>query len=138
VVWDACREHFRSADVFSDLPVPSIYGLLWQFHPNAKFVLIKRDPGAWVASVRRHFQGRGFSFLEKFFYWSILGVRADSLDAYRDEELRTAYERCCSQAATFLRDRAPFLAADLDNPALDECIAEFLGFDLKEPMEHVR
>jgi hypothetical protein len=137
-LWRLASPHYDGAGVASDLPVPLIYREAWANCPGARFLLVRRNPRRWVASVRRHTAGRDLSYLEKFFYWGLSGQRHDSLSGYSDDDLLRIYECYCQEVTTFLRCRgATFLTLKLEDAAIGNQLAAFIGFEATQPFGHV-
>jgi hypothetical protein len=133
-LWEVSAGHFEDGEVFSDLPCPLIYRRAFAAWPEARFVMVRREPGAWVASVRRHAGGRDLSYLEKFFYWTVCGERLARIDQYSDARLAEGY-------AGFMRDAQSYLASAgarvgcfaLGSPDLARDLAAFMGFQARYP-----
>ncbi len=137
-LWDVCAAHFASGEVFSDLPCPLIYRRALAAFPEARFVIVRRDSAAWIASVRRHASGRDLSYLEKFFYWRVCGERFSRIDAYSDASLRDGYAGFLRDAEAYLtRQGARVARFDLDDKEIGPKLAAFLGFEPKHPFGNV-
>ncbi len=135
----ACEPaYFASGEVFSDLPCPLIYRRALAAFPEARFVIVRRDSAAWIASVRRHASGRDLSYLEKFFYWRVCGERFSRIDAYSDASLRDGYAGFLRDAEAYLtRQGARVARFDLDDKEIGPKLAAFLGFEPKHPFGNV-
>jgi len=130
LLWRICAEYFTSADAFSDFPTALVYRHALEKWPNARFVLIGREPAEWVRSVIRHTQDRDLGYLERFFYQGALGWREQArLCAYSEAELAAAYRNHHAGAQAFLEARSAHLfVGALGDPAMPGRLADFMGF----------
>src|ERR1700728_4964475 len=53
-VWATLGEVVAEGEVFCDLPYPFLYEEAFAAYPDAKFLLVLRDVGEWIESVRKH------------------------------------------------------------------------------------
>ncbi len=137
-LWEVSMAHFAAGEVFSDLPCPMIYRQALAAWPEARFVIVRRDPDAWVASVRRHAGGRDLSYLEKFFYWSVCGERWERIDHYSDTILAQGYARFMQDAGDYLINREARVGRfDLMSPALGRELGAFLEFDVRQQFARI-
>jgi hypothetical protein len=137
-LWEVSAAHFETGEVFSDLPCPLIYRQALAAWPEARFVLVRRDPAAWIASVRRHAAGRNLSYLEKFFYWSVCGGRPARIDAYSDASLTRGYSAFMQHSEAYLRQRgARVRSFELGSAELGRELAAFIGFEARYPFVRI-
>lgn len=54
-IWECAKDVLHKYDAFKDTPWPVLYKRLDREFPNAKFILIKRDPERWIKSVTDDF-----------------------------------------------------------------------------------
>jgi len=134
----AAQGHFTTADVFSDLPCPLLYRELLRAWPDSKFVVVRRDPMAWTASVRRHTDGRNLEPLERFFYWAWCIEQRETMAPYSDAELLAAYHGYLRETTEALtRAGVDFRVFELSDPGIGAAIADFLGIEQTHPFEHI-
>jgi hypothetical protein len=137
-LWEVAVAHFEQGEVFSDLPCPLIYRQALAAWPEARFVLVRREPAAWIASVRRHAGGRHLSYLEKFFYWSLCGQRLERIDQYSDACLARGYAGFVRDAEAYLaREGARVESFDLTSATLGRELAAFLGFEMRQAFARI-
>jgi hypothetical protein len=131
-LWSEFAAYFEAADVFADFPTPLIYPVPLDLRQDAKFVLVRRDTGAWIKSVRRHIGGKPMTFLEWLFYTHITGRSAISIDDYTDQLLADAYEEYMLMIdIDFAFSRQKLLVVNLGDGDIGERIAAFLNFEKK-------
>jgi hypothetical protein len=134
-LWALARPVLDSGNVFSDLPWAMLYPEVAAAYPEARFVLIMRSPRDWLASVRRHTDGRWLSHLERLFYAAFAGRTVQALSELTDRELLDVYQRFLCGA---VRDLGPRLGVfDLGDAALGPKLAAWLGFAFCHPFERV-
>jgi len=137
-LWEVSSAYFEAGEVYSDLPCPLIYRRALAAWPEARFVLVRRDPAAWIASVRRHAGGRNLSYLEKFFYWSVCGERLARIDAYSDESLARGYAAFMRDAEAYLRRQgARVRGFELGSANIGRELAAFIGFTERYPFVRI-
>ncbi len=128
VLWQLYAPLLDQVDACSDLPAPNLYERAYAAFPDAKFVMVRRNPESWVASVRRHMTGRNFANLEAFLYWSATGRREARIDGYSDAELLGVYDRhTVAMASFFITRRANFRVFWLEDPMIGARMGQFLG-----------
>lgn len=130
-VWPVVKLIIPKYDVFSDLPWPIVYPFISDV--DAKFVLIRRVPATWLASVRRHTAGRSLSYLESLFYLTLTGRYEKTLDKYSDDELLRRYMDFVVEIMMSKTDLGVF---DLEDPNLSKALAEYLGIS-EQPFAHI-
>jgi len=110
----------QEREAFSDNPWPLLYRELDARWPNSKFVLTLREPGAWLASLLRHFGSEESDMLE----W-IYGCRSVHGNEGRCLAVYDAHN--AAVRAHFTSRPAALLEIDVENqPRWDELCA-FLG-----------
>jgi Sulfotransferase domain len=73
----------QEREAFSDNPWPLLYRELDSLFPDSKFVLTVREPGAWLASLLRHFGDEQSDMLEWIYGCrSVGGNEARCLEVY--------------------------------------------------------
>jgi Sulfotransferase domain len=73
----------REKEAFSDNPWPLLYREFDSLFPDSKFVLTVREPGAWLASLLRHFGNAQSDMLEWIYGCrSVRGNEARCLELY--------------------------------------------------------
>lgn len=143
---------FRTGEVFEDDPwwCPGFYEVLAARFPEAKFVLITRDPDRWFRSLQAHSGGRtpGHTDLHAAIYGrreefrALLGTgipfrkanwQGLSLEG-RDAHYKAHFLTHAERARAFFAGQAPgrFLELDLDDAGKFGKLAEFLGFPARD------
>src|SRR5262245_30613734 len=90
-LWAMYAPLIHDRDACADIPCPIIFREAYFAYPDAKFLLVLRNPSKWVSSVRRHMDRRPFDFLEKLMYRSICQRPAERVADYTDQELENGY-----------------------------------------------
>lgn len=133
-VFAATEPLIAGYDAAADVPIPVLYRQLDRRYPDAKFLLVRRDPAAWLRSVRAHTAGRPLFVGEKIQYWAYLPDRPLSLADIPDRDLLAAHAAHHERvAAYFAMHPEKLLAVDLDDPSIASRIGGFLG--LAGPLE---
>jgi Sulfotransferase domain len=129
-VWASLNGLLSQSDVFCDLPYAFLYREALAAYPDAKFLLILRDVGRWIASVRRHIGSRPLANYEKFQYWDNSDLRLDAIADYSDRDLESIYlAHLAKLTAAMLEKRAWFKIFWLDDRELGRHCADYLGFE---------
>lgn len=127
-VWDLYSRLTGNADVFSDIPMPFLAEYAARDFGDGRFLMIERPVHAWVASVRRHLDGREMDVLEKMQYWTICNNRSDTISGYSDEELIAGYRTHRDMVGdTLSRHGIDLFLFNLDSPDIAPQIASFCG-----------
>ena len=128
---------FSNFDAYADIPIPSIYRDLSPKYPNAKFLLILREPEEWLQSVRRHIGGRSLYPLEQLQYKSITRRKISYISQLSDSQLLKGYRRHENQVRRFFKKQSERLAVfDLATENLSEKLSEFLGVSSLQDFPH--
>ncbi|CAN5901047.1 hypothetical protein BH24DEI2_BH24DEI2_14060 [soil metagenome] len=86
-------------DSFDDLPWPSLYKLMDEHFPDAKFVLtVRENPDVWYRSLVRHAEYKGATEERKLFYGHEIP------HGYRREDV-ALYEQHSRDVQTYFKDR---------------------------------
>jgi hypothetical protein len=123
-IWSLTRPFVEGFEFLSDLPFPIIYRQLYAAYPNARFMIVVRDPSAWVRSVLEHTNGRDLSYLERGFYGWTCGRKAVRLEEYSREELVAAY---CDFVRSVVRHCGARVFG-LNDPTIAWDLAAYSGF----------
>ena len=134
-VWCVAKLVIPSYDTFSDLPWPILTKHLIKYYPHENFILIIREPQAWVNSIRRHTKGRSLSWLETQFYNHLTGQPLRTLDDISDEKLIQYYQKFLQQTQKFVPDLGLF---ELSDPKLNEKLAKYLHLKDLYPFAHIK
>jgi hypothetical protein len=102
-----CVEIARRYDAVEDMPWPIFFRELDAAYPGSKFILSLREPGAWFASIEKHF-GEGDNEMHRFIYGDAHGSAPRSRERWI--AVKTAHE--AAVRAHFL-GRADLLEMDL-------------------------
>jgi hypothetical protein len=110
----------QEQEAFSDNPWPLLYRELDCLFPDSKFVLTVREPGAWLASLVRHFGNEQSDMLE----W-IYGCRSVRGNEARCVEVYEAHNDAVR--AHFAARPGALLELDLERQPRWEPLCAFLG-----------
>lgn len=116
---------YADTDIVSDFPWPLVFAEAAAALPDARFLLVQRNELSWLASIRRHTDGRELSYLEKWFYWTYCWPGVRKLCNYSDDALMYGYRLHRLALRDALGDRLTVF--QLDDPHLGERLAEFMG-----------
>lgn len=139
---DTILEHFPDRQVFSDVPFPGLYREALARFPDAKFILVTREPRYWWNSLYRHWQlRRGSRRLDYFEY-----LQYAPYDYPRDRPVQRGdrdlfidiFQRHEREVSALFADNDKFLKINLDQDRLEPEIARFLDADSYAPMPYVR
>lgn len=139
---DAILERFPDRQVFSDVPIPGLYREASARFPNAKFILVTRDPRYWWNTLYRHWQLRkGSRRLDYFEY-----LQYSPYDYPRERPVSRAdrdlfiriFEQHEREVTALFGQRDNFLKINLDKDHLEPELARFLGAENYAPMPYVR
>jgi len=130
-IWGRVRSHLDAVDVASDLPWPIVARHAAAEMPDARFLLLRREAAAWVASVRRLAGGTRLSGVGRAFYRVLCGREVDRLEHVSDRQLGADYERFCDDMAKALGDR--LTVGRLDDPDVGHVVASALGVEMTVP-----
>jgi hypothetical protein len=126
-------------DAAGDVPVPVLYRQFEARYPEAKFLLVLRDPSGWVKSVREHIGARPFAAPEKVQYWQYFPGKPERIGDLDDSQLVAMYGEHTARVEAHFASRPErlgvFQISDSDTPRR---IAAFLGIDSTKPFPHVR
>ena len=126
-------------DAAGDVPVPVLYRQFEARYPEAKFLLVLRDPAAWVKSVREHIGDRGFAAPEKVQFWQYFGDRPERIGQLTDAQLTGMYTEHTARVDAYFAGRPEKLGVfRIEAPDAPQRIAAFLGVDSTRPFPHVR
>jgi len=126
-------------DAAGDVPVPVLYRQFEARYPEAKFLLVTRDPAAWAKSVREHIGARPFAAPEKVQYWQYFPNRPERIGDLTDDQLVAMYWEHTARVEAYFNGRREKLGVfPIDAPDAPQRIAAFLGIDGKRPFPHVR
>ena len=129
-VGDVLAPVLKTYDCVADVPIPTLYRVLYERYCEAKFILLHRDVDDWIQSVRRHAGKRQLQAFERVQYWHYFPDEPASIDDLSDQQLEDMWRRHTSEIAEFFGGRAPSQLGvfDLYSPELGCAITEFLGF----------
>jgi len=139
-VWNLYRPLLKMHSSFHDVPIPFLYHEIIKDFPDSLYIMIVRQPSAWIRSSRELTAGRELLVLEKFQYWTICESRWNDLAQYTDEQLEYGYKNFISNVNNAMVARqAKFRIFNLESPNLATSIAEFCGVTRAVPsFEHHR
>ena len=119
---------FEAYDCAGDVPIPTLYPLLHERYPEAKYVLLYRNPFDWVRSVRNHADNRSLEPFERVQYWHYFPSKPASIRDLGDQQLVRMCCRHTSEVIDFFGARAPDQLGvfNLDSTQIGPEIARFL------------
>jgi hypothetical protein len=139
---------FKDAEILEDDPwwCPGFFQVLAERFPDAKFVLLERDPDAWFDSMCCHSRGRnpGWTDLHARIYGRVQDLeellrRQPTLrpDAFSQlsilehrEHYKAVYRRHCEAVHSYFRSRPDRLfAGRLDDPEVFPAMCRFAGVE---------
>ncbi|HVT55212.1 MAG TPA: sulfotransferase [Xanthobacteraceae bacterium] len=137
-VLDVIEPVINKNDAVADVPIPVLYHELDERYPNAKFLLLRRKPGDWIRSVRRHVADRPFRPYERVQYWHYFPSRPSTLTELSDADLTEMCERHVSQVTDYFSGRGEkFASLNLESAATGADISKFLGHDSNTVLPHI-
>ncbi|MBB5372795.1 sulfotransferase [Acidocella aromatica] len=126
-VWYQYSKIIGGFDAVADIPAPVVFREAMTNYPDAKFVLILREPAEWVKSVRQHVNQREMDVLEKMQYWTAYGKNFGDYLTLGDAELEALYRRFAQMVTDYARRRNVALGIfDLSDPELGQKLGAFL------------
>ncbi len=119
--------------VIDDIGV--LYEEAYKQYPDAKFILVFREPEAWAKSVRKHIDERELVASERVQYWKYLTEKPETITDVPNERLAEMCSNHKTQVEAFFeaRPEADFVSADLNDSALGQKLSRFLGIE-ERPM----
>jgi hypothetical protein len=138
-VVDVIEPVINRHDAVSDVPIPTLYRQLDQRYPNARFILVRRNVGDWIRSVRKHAGSRPFDPYECVQYWHYFPARPTKIEELSDAELTDMFDRHVSDVTQyFTKDKKEKLGIfDLENRETGSQIAAFLGRNIEATFPHI-
>jgi hypothetical protein len=129
----------ESCDAVADVPIPVLYRELFARYPNAKFLLLYRDPSDWIQSVRWKLRRGDFQPYVRTQYWTYFERRPDRIGELTDAELAWMHERHRAEVTDYFSRVAPDQLGvfDLYAPDTSQQIASFLGVESVRPFPHL-
>jgi hypothetical protein len=127
-VLNVLRPLIDSVDALADVPYPILYPLLVREYPNAKYILLHRDPGEWAMSVRSHIGRREFDEFERAQYWNYFPTRPRHLHDISTFQLMRMHVQHTKNVTDFFGgfDAPKVLIAPLSSPKTAVAISQFL------------
>lgn len=86
-VWSSLSSLVSRRDSFSDVPFPVLYKQAARDFPDAKYILVTREPNSWLRSVRSHIGFRKFRVYERVQYWHYFPNQPSRLSAISTKKL---------------------------------------------------
>ncbi|KAF1989153.1 hypothetical protein K402DRAFT_391311 [Aulographum hederae CBS 113979] len=120
---DILKRQTEYYDAFEDLPWPFVYAEMAKMYPSAKFILLTRDEGKWMKSMRTHL-ARGIWIGYEWFY----GVEA--INSKLDEETALqAYRKHNTAVEGYFADKpGRLMEMNIDEgQATWECLCSFIS-----------
>jgi hypothetical protein len=148
---------FRLANAYEDSPwwYPGFYEVLYRRFPEARFILLERDPDSWFESMIKHSRGHilGRTKIHSKLYnrereyrellkredfdekrENKLGIKKTMQIAGQDEHYKAIYQNYNKAVKAFFEQQAPeaLFADDLNNPDKWQNLAKFLGLSVPQ------
>jgi hypothetical protein len=124
----------------ADVPIPVLYRQLQNRFPEAKWILLLRNPEDWVRSIRGRIGERELRPFERVQYWHYFPARPARLSDLSDAELFSMYGRHTEEVVDYSNSLGPGKLGvfDLHDPSSGSAVASFLGYEGKHAMPNVR
>jgi len=118
-----------SYQAVADVPIPALYRELFARYPDAKFLLLHRDAGDWVQSVRWKLRRGVFQPYVRTLYWTYFPSRPQRIQELSDAELVWMHGQHMAEVTAFFSQVAPDQLGvfDLYAPDTGPRLAAFLG-----------
>lgn len=128
-VFQIFRPVVDAFDCLADVPFPVLYPYLDRHYAGSQFILLHRNPIAWVRSARIKTRDRELTPLEKVQYWRYLPQHPLLLSEVDDQSLLDMHERHVAEAVDYFQSRSPerFGLFNLDDRGLASSLSEFLN-----------
>lgn len=148
---------FRLANAYEDSPwwYPGFYEILYRRFPEARFILLERDPDSWFESMIKHSRGNilGKTKIHSKLYSrerdyrellkredfdekreNKLGIKKMMTIAGQDEHYKAIYQKYNKAVKAFFEQQAPeaLFADHLNNPDKWQNLAKFLGLSVPQ------
>lgn len=111
--------------------VTTLYEEAYERYPNAKFILVSREPEGWLNSIRNHIGDRELVLSEKIMYWKYLKDKPKTLAEVKDDDLLGMAQEHRNDVEVFFASRSEarsnFISVDLENNEAGQQISTFLG-----------
>lgn len=125
-VWSSLSPLLERRESFSDVPFPVLYKQALRDFPNARFLLLNREPNSWLRSVRDHVGSRKFKPFERVQYWHYFPDRPKKLSEIDEGDLLSLPQRHRDAIENTLDAANQLLSIDLKEPDVGEQICTFL------------
>jgi len=125
-------------EVLSDIPVNIMYQYFDIKHPDAKFILVKREIDDWIRSARNNYykyekslskyKTVPFYKIDRIQYEKYISNLPKSIDLCTDEQLKTMYNLHIKNIQEYFQGKEnKLLILDLEDPQKNNKINQFLG-----------
>lgn len=121
------RPLLATLDAVADVPFPVLYRQLAEDYPEARFILLHRDPVDWANSVKYHIGKREFDVFERVQYWHYFPWRPATIRNISVYRLARMHVRHSAEVSNFFKGSDRFITASLESPSTPGAIANFLG-----------
>ena len=136
-VVEAMRPVFDRFQAVSDVPLPALYSELADAYPQAKFLLVTRDPVSWIRSVRNQTRRRALHPFEIMQYTRMAGHEVTDLTAVSDQQITAWFFKYHADVLQFFSAHPErLLFGSLADPDLAQRIADFLEVEGQFTMPH--
>jgi Sulfotransferase domain len=128
----------ESYDAVADVPIPVLYRELFARYPEAKFLLLYRDPFDWIQSVRWKLRRGDFQPYVRVQYWTYFPRHPERIGDLTDEELVWMHGQHRNEVLAYFGRVAPDQLGvfDLDASDTSQRVASFLGVESARPFPH--
>lgn len=138
-VADVLAPVIESYQAVADVPIPALYRELFARYPDARFLLLHREPSDWLRSVRWKLRRADFRPYVRTVYWQYFDWRPERIGDITDEQLIWMHGKHLADVRGFFDRVAPDKLGDFDLYAPDtgERMAAFLGLESARALPHL-
>ncbi len=122
---------------FSHVPFPVLFRQAARDFPEAKFLLLRRNPETWLNSVRSHVGSGNFKPFERIQYWQYFPDCPKRLSHIPESGLLELQQRHIDAVKRTIDSDDKLLVAELEGDDVGEKICDFLGRERKIKLPRV-
>ncbi len=136
-VWQSLLPLLGRYNAFSDVPFPVLFRQAARDFPEAKFLLLSRNPETWLNSVRSHVGSGNFKPFERIQYWQYFPECPKRLSQIPENGLLELQQRHIDAVKSTIDSDEKLLVTELERDDVGESICEFLGREQKVKLPRV-